>query len=75
MKILKTRFLQWVMIAAAAIAVASLAGCVGAPGRTAKQVNQNHDYVIRTNWLMIQDDIDKALLLDKPSRQTEMIIR
>jgi hypothetical protein len=63
------------MIAAAVMAVGSLAGCVGAPGRTAKQVNQNHDYVIRTNWLMIQDDIDKALLLDKPSRQTEMIIR
>jgi hypothetical protein len=72
MNILKIKSLQWFLIAAAAIV---MAGCAGAPGRTAKQVNQNHDYVIRTNWLMIQDDIDKALLLDKPSRQTEMIIR
>lgn len=75
MTILKTRFLQGTMIAIAAAAILSLTGCVGAPGRTAKEVNQNHDYVIRTNWLMIQDDIDKALLLDKPTRQTEMIIR
>lgn len=75
MAILKTRFLQWMMITITAAVMVSLVGCAGAPGRTAKQVNQNHDYVIRTNWLMIQDDIDKALLLDKPSRQTEMIIR
>lgn len=75
MNMLKKPILQRMLIAAAGIAVITLVGCAGAPGRTAKQVNQNHDYVIRTNWLMIQDDIDKALLIDEPSRQTEMIIR
>jgi len=75
MNTMKTRFLLWIMVVAAGVMVASLSGCVGAPGRTAKQVNENHDYVIRTNWLMIQDDIDKALMIDQPTRETEMIIR
>jgi hypothetical protein len=75
MNTVKTRFLLWIMVVAAGVMVVSLSGCVGAPGRTAQEVNENHNYVLRTNWLMIQDDIDKALMIDQPTRETEMIIR
>jgi len=49
-------------------------GCKG-PGMTQKEVNRRHLNTLDVNTQLIQDDIDKVLLLDQPSRQTEFIVR
>lgn len=62
------------MVAVVCIAALMLGGC-SAPGRTAQDVHLQHGKTIKTNWLMIQDDIDSALLLDQPTRMSQMITR
>ncbi len=58
----------------AAVLTLAAAGCKG-PGMTQKEVNRRHQNTINTNTLLIQEDIDKVLLLDQPSRQSEYIVR
>jgi predicted small lipoprotein YifL len=41
--------------------------CKG-PGETASDARRRHKRVVRTNTQEMMDDIDKALLLDKPSK-------
>jgi hypothetical protein len=72
--ITRKHLLSLVVVVLAVFAAVSLTGC-SAPGRTSAEVHRNHINVIQTNWLMIQDDIDAALMLDKPSRLTEMTVR
>ena len=60
---------------ALAVAVCMLAlllsGCWDHPGETAAEVNRRHERTIRLNHQMLRDDIDRALLLDKPSTLTD----
>lgn len=64
-----------ILVSGVAMVVVLMSGCNGAPGRTAQEVHRNHINVIQTNWIMIQDDIDAALLLDRPTRLSEMVVR
>jgi hypothetical protein len=66
--------LNGMIILGVALVVVLMNGCA-APARTAQEVQRNHIHVIQTNWIMIQDDIDAALLLDRPTRLSEMVVR
>jgi hypothetical protein len=57
--------------AAACISVLVLAGCGGQPGETKAEVGRRHDRIVRLNGEMMRSDIDKVLLLDRPSRLSD----
>ena len=58
------------------VLIGALAGCAaGTPGETAEEVHTRHVGIIKTNWLEMQDDIDAVLMLDKPSRLSDKLIR
>ena len=47
-------------------------GCSsGQPGETAAEGHRRHQRVVRINQQEMMADIDKALLLDKPSKLTD----
>jgi hypothetical protein len=49
-----------------------LAGCATSqPGETAAEVHRRHGRAMRLNSQMMMSDIDKFLLLDKPSSLTD----
>ena len=49
-----------------------LAGCTTQqPGETAREVHRRHGRTLRLNSQMMMSDIDKFLLLDKPSMLTD----
>jgi hypothetical protein len=49
-----------------------LAGCTTQqPGETAREVHRRHHRTYRLNSQMMMSDIDKFLLLDKPSMLTD----
>ena len=52
----------------------ALAGC-SAPGLTSAEVNRRHHRTIQNNLWQMQDDIDSILLLDRPSRLSEMTVQ
>lgn len=54
------------------VAVLLLAGCkTRQPGLTADEVSRRHKRAVDLNLQMMMSDIDKALLLDKPSMLTD----
>jgi len=63
--------LAWLFLAAAAL----IAGCAGSPGRTAQEIDRRHINTIKTNWIQMQDDLDSVLMIDRPSRLSEMYVR
>lgn len=50
-------------------------GCFKATGETTSEVHQRHMRVINTQRRQMQNDIDSFLLLDKPSRLSDKVIR
>ncbi len=52
-----------------------LSGCFKGPGETTSQVHQRHMRVINTQKRQVQDDIDSTLLLNRPSRLSDKVIR
>lgn len=49
-----------------------LSGCSWQhPGETAKEVSRKHDRALRLNNQMMLSDIDRVLLLDRPSHLTD----
>ena len=49
-----------------------LSGCAwNHPGETAREVNRRHDRVLRLENQMMLSDIDRFLLLDRPSHLTD----
>jgi len=58
-----------------AVLIASLTGCMGTPGETKEEVHTRHMGVFKENWLEMQDDIDAVMMLDKPSRLSDKLIR
>ena len=57
------------------IAVLCFSGCFQAAGETKSQVHQRRMRVINTQKRQIMDDIDATLLLDKPSKLNDKVIR
>ena len=57
------------------LCIICLAGCFGSPGETSTEVNRRHERVIRNNALQIRDDADAFLLLDKPSKLSDKVVR
>lgn len=54
------------------VPVLLLAGCnTRQPGLTAAEVGRRHDRTLRLNSEMMMSDIDKVLMLDKPSKLTD----
>lgn len=66
--------LRVVVFLVAALGLAGMFGCRG-PGMTKDDVHRRHLDVVDVNTQLIQDDIDKVLMLDQPSRQSEYIVR
>jgi len=60
-----------VLAAVLAIFVLLPLGCSSELGETAAQSNRRHRRVLRLNGQELLADIDRALLLDKPSRLTD----
>ena len=52
-----------------------LSGCFRGAGETTSQIHQRHMRVIDTSRRQMQDDIDATLLLDKPSKLSDKVIR
>ena len=51
-------------------------GCsISQPGETAAEGHRRHQRVVRINQQELMADIDKALLIDKPSKLTDKRIR
>jgi len=48
-----------------------LSGCGGQPGETKAEVSRRHDRVMRLNGEMMMSDLDKVLMLDRPSRLSD----
>ena len=57
------------------VTVLCLSGCMRGAGETKSQVHQKHMRVIDTSKRQLQDDVDALLLLDKPSRLNDKVIR
>lgn len=47
-----------------------LSGC-SQPGETATEVGRRHDRILRLNSQMVLSDVDRTLLLDRPTRLTD----
>jgi len=62
-----------ILVVALLILVFMPLGCssVSQPGETAAEGRRRHDRVARINRQEMMTDIDKALLLDKPSKLTD----
>ena len=58
------------LAAAAFVSILLLAGCAQ-PGETKAEVARRHDRIMRLNSEMMMNDLDKVLLLDRPSRLTD----
>jgi hypothetical protein len=60
------------LAATACLLVTWLMGCNGSqPGETKAEVSRRHDRNLRLNSQMMKEDIDKTLMLDRPSRLTD----
>ena len=64
----------WVVVAVTGLLLA-LSGCAGSPGKTTRDVHRDHVNYVDTNWLMLQQDIDQFLMIDRPSRLSDKISR
>ena len=69
MRKMNVLMLVWFMAAGA-----FLSGCA-APGRTKAEVNQRHRDKIQNDLWQLQDDVDAVLLLDRPGRQSDKLVR
>jgi hypothetical protein len=65
----------WAMVAVMILAAVTLTGCMGAPGKTSKDVERDHRRYIHENTLMMQEDFDSIWMIDRPSRLTSYTIR
>lgn len=52
-----------------------LPGCFKGAGETTGEIHQRHMRVITTSRRQMQDDIDAVLLLDRPSKLSDKVIR
>ena len=57
-----------------ALFTVALAGC-GTLAETSDEVGIRHTLINKTNTKQMQDDLDTVLMLEQPSRLTEMYVR
>jgi hypothetical protein len=57
-----------------ALFTVALAGC-GTLAETSDEVRIRHTLINKTNTKQMQDDIDTVLMMEQPSRLTEMHVR
>jgi hypothetical protein len=55
----------------AMVVMSSGCGLFGHPGKTAAEVNREHVRMLKVNESQMMADVDKALLLDEPSKLTD----
>jgi len=60
------------VFAVAVVALLQLASGCDHPGKTASEVHRQHRRAISINQQEMMQDVDAALLLDRPSRLTEL---
>ena len=53
---------------------ACMSGC-SSRGMTTAEVNQRHNRTIQNNMWQIQEDLDAILMLERPTRLSEQMIR
>ena len=51
-----------------------LTGC-SAPGETSSEVRMRHKRILKNNLQQAQNDIDAILLIDKPSKLSDKVVR
>jgi hypothetical protein len=64
----------WALLAAMGFMLA-LSGCMGSPGKSAREIHRDHINTVSTDWLMLQKDIDEFLFLDNPTRLSDSLSR
>lgn len=69
------RFFSFCLVLAALGLTLILTGCMGSPGKTAREIHRDHINYVNTNWLMLQKDIDEFLMIDRPSRLSDSLSR
>jgi hypothetical protein len=69
------RFFNLCTTLAAAGLLFTFVGCAGSPGKTTKEIHREHVNYVGTNWLMLQQDIDEFLMIDRSSRLSDAINR
>lgn len=55
--------------------VMTASGCMNGAGETKAEIARRHDHVLKTNMLLVQEDVDAILMLDRPSRNTRKFVR
>ncbi|HPD47971.1 MAG TPA: hypothetical protein P5279_15095 [Anaerohalosphaeraceae bacterium] len=74
-KMLLARSLRVLIFACLLVSITvALLGCAGT-GQTRAETQRNHSDVVKTNWGMMQDDLDAIFMLDKPSRLSSRYVR
>ena len=72
MKSVSVSVCKVILVVALLVLVFMPFGCsFSQPGETAAEGNRRHQRVVRINQQEMMADIDKALLLDKPSKLTD----
>ena len=52
-----------------------LTGCGATAGETRAEADRRRSHIMKTNWSLVQDDIDAILMLDKPTKTSEKLVR
>jgi len=60
-----------IVVLLALVVMSTGCGLFGQPGKTAAEVNREHIRTLKINENEMMADVDKALLLDEPSKLTE----
>ena len=66
--------MKWFVLLSCVLALA-VCGCNGwssQPGETPTEVKRRHAHTLKANREQLMADIDKVLLIDKPSKLTDM---
>ena len=70
------RLLKVLLFSAVCSCCVLFTGCaMQAPGETADEVSIRHKRVIKTTMMQMQADLDAYMMLDKPSKLSDRIIR
>ncbi len=72
---MKTRLFIPVILLLLLMTVSILTAGCAAPGLTKQEVHRRHKNVFNNDLLQMQEDIDAVLMIDRPSRLSDMMVR